>query len=63
MGNFWDFNSWGFFNLLAVLMLSLLAGNMLKRSIPALQASLTTTATLTRKAPSPIISTYSAERL
>ena len=46
MGNFWDFNSWGFFNLLAVLMLSLLAGNMLKRSIPALQASLIPTSVL-----------------
>ena len=39
MSNFWDFSAWGFFNLTAVLLLSLLAGNMLKRSIPFLQAS------------------------
>ena len=46
MGNFWDFSSWGFFNLVAVLLASLLAGNMLKRSIPALQASLIPTSVL-----------------
>ena len=46
MGTFWDFNSWGFFNLVAVLLVSLLAGNMLKRSIPALQASLIPTSVL-----------------
>ena len=46
MGNFWDFSSWGFFNLLAVLLTSLLAGNMLKRSVPALQASLIPTSVL-----------------
>lgn len=46
MGNFWDFSTWGFFNLTAVLLLSLLAGNMLKRSIPALQASLIPTSVL-----------------
>ena len=44
--NFWDFNSWGFFNILAVLLVSLLAGNMLKRSIPFLQASLIPTSVL-----------------
>mgnify|MGYP002733935098 CR=1 FL=1 len=46
MGNFWDFSSWGFFNLTAVLLLSLLLGNMLKRSVPMLQASLIPTSVL-----------------
>jgi len=46
MGNFWDFSSWGFFNLTAVLMLSLLTAHMLKRSIPALEASLIPTSVL-----------------
>ena len=46
MGNFWDFSSWGFFNLTAVLLLGLLLGNMLKRSVPALQASLIPTSVL-----------------
>ena len=46
MGNFWDFNTWGFFNLVAVLLVSLLAANMLKRSIPVLQASLIPTSVL-----------------
>ena len=44
--NFWDFSSWGFFNLTAVLLLSLLLGNMLKRSVPMLQASLIPTSVL-----------------
>ena len=46
MGNFWDFSSWGFFNLTAVLLLSLLVANMLKRSIPMLEASLIPTSVL-----------------
>ena len=46
MGNFWDFSSWGFFNLTAVLMLSLLVANMLKRSIPKLEESLIPTSVL-----------------
>lgn len=46
MANFWDFSSWGFFNLIAVLLTSLLAANMLKRSIPALEASLVPTSVL-----------------
>ena len=46
MANFWDFSSWGFFNLVAVLLISLLAANMLKRSIPALEASLIPTSVL-----------------
>ena len=46
MGTFWDFSTWGFFNLLAILLLSLLVANMLKRSIPALEASLIPTSVL-----------------
>lgn len=46
MGNFWDFSSWGFFNLIAVLLLSLLVANMLRRSIPWLEASLIPTSVL-----------------
>ena len=46
MGNFWDFSSWGFFNLTAVLLLSLLVANMLKRSVPLLEASLIPTSVL-----------------
>ena len=46
MGNFWDFSSWGFFNLTAVLLGSLLVGNMLKRSIPVLRDSLIPTSVL-----------------
>jgi len=46
MGNFWDFSAWGFFNLIAVLLASLLLANMLKRSMPALQASLIPTSVL-----------------
>ena len=46
MTNFWDFNAWGFFNLVAILLVGLLLGNMLKRSIPALQASLIPTSVL-----------------
>lgn len=40
MENFWDFSVWGNFNLIAVLLLSLLAANVLKKSIHFLQASL-----------------------
>ena len=46
MANFWDFSSWGFFNLLTVLLGSLLIAQMLKRSIPALEASLIPTSVL-----------------
>lgn len=46
MINFWDYSAWSFFNLLAVLLASLLAANMLKRSIPVLQASLIPTSVL-----------------
>ncbi len=40
MNNFWDFSVWGWLNLIAVLMLSLFAANILKRSIKFLKASL-----------------------
>ena len=46
MVNFWDFSSWGFFNLTAVLLASLLVANMLRRSIPWLEASLIPTSVL-----------------
>lgn len=46
MVNFWDFSSWGFFNLVAVLLASLLVSNMLKRSIRWLEASLIPTSVL-----------------
>lgn len=38
--NFWDFEVWGVFNLIAVLLGSLLAANSLKKLIPALKRSL-----------------------
>ena len=44
--NFWDFSSWGFFNLITVLLGSLLVAQMLKRSIPVLEASLIPTSVL-----------------
>ena len=40
MGNFWDFNVWSWILLFGVLLGSLLAGNILKKSIPLLQNSL-----------------------
>ena len=40
MSNFWDFSVWSQFNLLAVLLGSLLIANIIKKSIPILQASL-----------------------
>ena len=46
MESFWEFSSWGFFNLLAVLLASLLVANMLRRSIPWLEASLIPTSVL-----------------
>ena len=46
MENFWDFNVWGGLNLAAVLLLSLLVGNALKKLIPFLQASLIPTSVL-----------------
>ena len=46
MVNFWDCSSWGAFNLIAVLLSGLLVANMLKRSIPWLEASLIPTSVL-----------------
>lgn len=43
MLNFWDFSVWAWVNTFAVLLGSLLVGNMLKRSIPFLRDSLTPT--------------------
>ena len=40
MSNFWDFNVWGPFNLMAVLLLSLLAANLLRLVIAPLAAVL-----------------------
>lgn len=46
MENFWDFSVWGAFNLIAVLLLSLLAANVLKKSFKILRASLIPTSVL-----------------
>lgn len=46
MANFWDFSVWGNFNLIAVLLLSLLLANALKKKIVFLQASLIPTSVL-----------------
>ena len=46
MTNFWDYSVWGVFNLLAVLLLSLLVGNILKKNIPFLQATLIPTSVI-----------------
>ena len=46
MGNTWDFSTWGFFNLIAVLLASLLLAHMLKRMIPWLEKSLVPTSVL-----------------
>ena len=46
MENFWDFNVWSSFNLSAVLLVSLLAANILRKSIPFLRSSLIPTSVL-----------------
>ncbi|MBQ3870847.1 MAG: hypothetical protein II777_09895 [Clostridia bacterium] len=46
MENFWDFNVWSSFNILAVLLISLLIANILRRSIPFLRKSLIPTSVL-----------------
>ena len=46
MSNFWDFEVWGWMVLMAVLLGSLLAGNILKKTIPLLQRSLIPTSVL-----------------
>ena len=39
MENFWDYNVWGGVNLFAVLLISLLAANLLKKMFPILKAA------------------------
>ena len=46
MNNFWDYSVWGFINIVAALLVSLIVGNMLKRSIKFLQASLIPTSVI-----------------
>ena len=46
MTNFWDFSAWGFFNLIAVLLVALMAAHMLKRSVRWLEATLIPTSVL-----------------
>ena len=46
MANFWESNVWGFFNVLAVVLMGLLAANTLKRKIPFLKKSLIPTSVL-----------------
>ena len=44
--NFWDYEVWGSILVFAVLLVALLAGNVLKKSIPLLQRSLIPTSVL-----------------
>ena len=46
MANFWDFSVWGSINLVSILLLSLLAANIIKRSIKFLRVSLIPTSVL-----------------
>lgn len=46
MANFWDFSVWGVFNLVAILLLSLLVSNALKRKMKWLKNSLIPTSVL-----------------
>jgi len=46
MDNFWDFSVWGTYNVIAVLLISLLAANIMRKNIPALNASLIPTSVL-----------------
>ena len=46
MINFWESSAWGAFHLIGVLLAALLAGNMLKRSVPFLRVSLIPTSVL-----------------
>ena len=46
MANFWDFSVWGSFMLVAVLLISMLAANALKKSIRFLRVSLVPTSVL-----------------
>lgn len=46
MENFWDYKVWGFINLIAVLLLSLMAANALKKNLKFLEKSLIPTSVL-----------------
>ena len=46
MEAFWDYSVWGFFNIFAALLVSLLVANALKKAIPVLEASLIPTSVL-----------------
>ena len=46
MGNFWESDVWGTFSLIAVLLLSLLVANGLKKTVGFLRASLIPTSVL-----------------
>ncbi len=46
MANFWDFNVWGTFNLIAILLISLLVANSLKKTVKFLRVSLIPTSVL-----------------
>ena len=46
MENFWEFKAWGTYNLIAVLLLSLLAANMLRKNFKLLRESLIPTSVL-----------------
>ena len=46
MQNFWDFSAWGSINLVAILLISLLLANIIKRSIKFLRVSLIPTSVL-----------------
>ena len=46
MEAFWDYSVWGFFNIFAIVLVSLLIANALKKAIPALEASLIPTSVL-----------------
>ncbi|MBQ5867453.1 MAG: hypothetical protein IIW56_12355 [Oscillospiraceae bacterium] len=46
MEAFWDYSVWGFFNIFAILLVSLLVANAMKKMIPALEASLIPTSVL-----------------
>ena len=46
MSNFWDFNVWGWLNIMAALFLSLLAANAMKKKIRLLEQSLIPTSVL-----------------
>jgi len=46
MENFWDYSVWSTFNVITILLVSLLVANIAKKSIPLLQASLIPTSVL-----------------